>query len=556
MHYNKQRVNQSSKQAWVDNNLFLNMASVNKDLVKERKSATFDKELLTEILYNGKEGVKRRRYLQNIAIQDPYLKSLTPWWNRDRETHYDIALKKAVYLNQLMEKMNITAPIDMFILREAAACQENNPLGLHQVMFIPTIEKQGTKEQIEKFLPPARAMKYIGTYAQTELGHGTFIRGLETTATYDPKTEEFIINSPTLTSMKYWPGSLGKTSNHVILMAQLHSQGKNHGIHAFVVQIRSLEDHRPLPGITVGDIGNKLGYEGMDNGFLMFNNVRVPRDAMLMRYSRVERDGTYVPPKNAKIAYGSMVFIRAMIVGDMGRSLAQASVIAIRYSAVRRQTEIRPGGEEPQVIDYQTQQEKLFPLLAASYAYIFMGYHMAVEYFRVTAEIERGNMEEMQSLHALAAGLKALSSDLASSGVDRLRVSCGGHGYSLASGLPKIFTNITPAMTYEGENTVMYLQCARYLIKMYAQVASGQQLSGFISYLSNKPRPHSGVNEALKLEDLIELYEHAASRLIQGVAMKMQSLMKSGKPEEVARNMCSVQMVQASKVREVIPWKL
>ena len=69
----------------------------------------------------------------------------------------------------------------------------------------------------------------IGTYAQTELGHGTFLRGLETTATYDPSTQEFIIHSPTLTATKWWPGGLGKTSSHAVVMARLFTQGKEYG---------------------------------------------------------------------------------------------------------------------------------------------------------------------------------------------------------------------------------------------------------------------------------------------------------------------------------------
>ncbi len=45
---------------------------------------------------------------------------------------------------------------------------------------------------------------------------GTFIRGLETTATYDPKTEEFVLHSPTLTSTKWWPGGREYSINHFI----------------------------------------------------------------------------------------------------------------------------------------------------------------------------------------------------------------------------------------------------------------------------------------------------------------------------------------------------
>ncbi|XP_052765412.1 peroxisomal acyl-coenzyme A oxidase 1-like [Mya arenaria] len=530
------------------------MASVkiNPDLAKERKSASFDCEALTEVVYGGKENVRRKRYLQNIVFQDKSMQSFPPWWNRDRETLYDVGIKKSIYMIKLIKQLNIKDLSDIFYIRGALVSHENFPLGIHESMFMPTIEKQGTPEQIEKYLTPARQFKIIGTYAQTEVGHGTFIRGLETMATYDPATEEFIINSPTITAMKYWPAGLGRTCNYAVVMAQLNTQGKNMGIHAFVVQIRSLHDHKPMPGVQLGDIGNKLGFNGMDNGYLIFNNYRVPRDAMLMRYAKVEKDGTYVAPKNAKLAYGAMVYIRAMIVGSMGISCAMAATIATRYSAVRRQTEIRPGGPEPQVIDYQTQQEKLFPMIAAAFAWQFTGNFMMAEYNRVSADIEKGNMEEYQSLHALAAGLKALSSDIANEGIDKLRRACGGHGYTHASGLPKIWTHITPACTYEGENTVMYLQCARYLVKVYAQVSKGQQLPGFMSYLNKPQKPKSSINEAIKMEDLTDLYEHASVRMIQVAATRLLSLLKSGNSMEDARNLCGVQMVEAARMHSYL----
>lgn len=69
-------------------------------------------------------------------------------------------------------------------------------------MFIPAIKGQGNKEQLKKWLPLAYKMQIIGCYAQTELGHGSNVQGLETTATFDPQTDEFVIHSPTLTSSK------------------------------------------------------------------------------------------------------------------------------------------------------------------------------------------------------------------------------------------------------------------------------------------------------------------------------------------------------------------
>ena len=105
-------------------------------------------------------------------------------------------------------------------------------------MFIPALISQANHKQQAKWLPMAQTLEIIGTYAQTELGHGTFVRGLETTATYDPDSQEFIVHSPTLTSTKWWPGGLGKTATHVVLMARLFIRGKDYGPHAFVMQVK------------------------------------------------------------------------------------------------------------------------------------------------------------------------------------------------------------------------------------------------------------------------------------------------------------------------------
>jgi acyl-CoA oxidase len=115
-------------------------------------------------------------------------------------------------------------------------------------MFIPTILSQGDAEQQAHWLPKCYSLEIIGTYAQTELAHGTFVRGLETTATYDKQTQEFVLHSPTLTATKWWPGGMGKTSTHAVVMARLILDGKDYGPHAFMVQLRCLDSHKPMPG--------------------------------------------------------------------------------------------------------------------------------------------------------------------------------------------------------------------------------------------------------------------------------------------------------------------
>lgn len=165
--------------------------------------------------------------------------------------------------------------------------EEGNPLSVHYVMFLPALMGHGTTMQQAEWMSRAWTCSIIGTYAQTELGHGTFIRGLETTATYDPKTKEFILNSPTLTSLKWWPGGLGHTANYCIVIAQLYTKGVCHGIHPFIVQLRDEETHMPMPGIQIGEIGAKLGFNSVNNGFLGFKNVRIPREQMLMKNAKI-----------------------------------------------------------------------------------------------------------------------------------------------------------------------------------------------------------------------------------------------------------------------------
>nr|KAF6454504.1 acyl-CoA oxidase 1 [Rousettus aegyptiacus] len=437
------------------------------------------------------------------------------------------------------------------------ANQGPSPLDLHLGMFLPTLLQQATAEQQERFFTPAWNLEIIGSYAQTEMGHGTHLRGLETTATYDPETQEFVLNSPTVTSIKWWPGGLGKTSNYAIVVAQLYTKGKCYGLHTFIVPIREIGTHKPFPGITVGDIGPKFGYEEMDNGYLRMNNYRIPRENMLMKYAQVKPDGTYVKPVSNKLTYGTMVFIRSVLVGEAGQYLAKACTIAIRYSAVRHQSEIKPGEPEPQILDFQTQQYKLFPLLATAYAFYFVGAYIKETYHRINEGIDQGDLSELPELHALTAGLKAYTTWTASSGIEVCRMACGGHGYSHSSGIPNIYVTFTPACTFEGENSVMMLQTARFLMKSYDQVCSGKLLCGLVSYLNDLPRQRiqpqqvaaawPTVLDVSSPDDLTEAYKLRAARLVEIAAKALQAEMIHRKSKEVAWNLTSIDLVRASE---------
>jgi acyl-CoA oxidase len=91
--------------------------------------------------------------------------------------------------------------------------------------------------------------------------------------------------------MKFWIGATANLANMTVVFAQLYIGDKHHGPHAFVVPIRNKKNHNVLPGITIGDCGLKNGCNGIDNGFLIFKNVRIPRDNLLDRFSSVTSDG-------------------------------------------------------------------------------------------------------------------------------------------------------------------------------------------------------------------------------------------------------------------------
>lgn len=373
---------------------------------------------------------------------------------------------------------------------------EPTPYGLHASMFLVTLREQGTPEQHKLFLEKAEKYENIGCYAQTELGHGSNVRGLETTATWDPQDKTFVLHSPHLTASKWWIGSLGRTANHAVVMAQLVINGKQYGPHPFVVQIRDLKTHEPLDGIHVGDIGPKFGYNTMDNGFLLMNKVKIPHVNMLARFSSVDlKSGKYLRPSSPALIYGTLTFVRSHIVMQAGSVLARGVTIAIRYCAVRRQFQDRDAGGsdagENQVLNYTMVQNRLLPLLAATFALHFTGKGMMALYQEnqkrmagdagKAADTDRGaGPEELHpgadllgDLHATSCGLKALASTTAAEGLEVCRRACGGHGYSSFSGIGSWYADYLPTTTWEGDNYMLTQQVARYLLKSARSVLRG-----------------------------------------------------------------------------------
>ncbi|KAJ9556111.1 hypothetical protein OSB04_010725 [Centaurea solstitialis] len=520
-------------------------------LIDERKKAQFDVEAMKVAWAGSRQAFELSDRMAKLVANDPAFEKFTrPMLSR--KELFKNTLRKAAHGWKLIVDLRLTEEEAKWL---RLYIDEPAYTDLHWGMFIPAIEGQGTEEQKKKWLPLARRMQIIGCYAQTELGHGSNVQGLETTATFDPQADEFVIHSPTLTSSKWWPGGLGKASTHALVYARLIVGGEFHGVHGtlrkLVISLNSAVGKPVSNCIAIelggsltssrhycGDIGLKFGngaYNTMDNGVLRFDHVRIPRDQMLMRVAQVTKEGKFrqsdVP---RQLLYGTMVYVRQTIVSDASKALSRAVCIATRYSAVRRQFGSRNGGPETQVIDYKTQQSRLFPLLASAYAFRFVGEWLKWLYTDVKQRLEANDFSTLPEAHACTAGLKSLTTTATADGIEECRKLCGGHGYLVSSGLPELFAVYIPACTYEGDNVVLLLQVARFLVKTVSELGYKQPVGttaymGRVAALMQNNCTVRTVEDWLNPGAIVEAFEARAARM--SVACGRQ-LAKFENPEE------------------------
>ena len=279
-------------------------------------------------------------------------------------------------------------------------------------------------------MPLIRNHKILGCYAQTELGHGSNVAQLETTATLDMETDEFVINTPTLTSHKYWPGDLGRFTTHAVLFARLIIKGQDYGVNAFMVQLRDVDTFKHCKGVQSGDLGPKFGYFSKDNGWASFDHVRVPRTNMLMRIASVSKEGEFGIQADPKVLYTTMMLIRTSICLDSPGGSIYSLLIALRYCAVRRQfSTMEKTKVERRVIDYQTVQSQLTPLLSEALVQMVVGRFIRMEFKELQEKVEQGNFDKLPVMHHLLAGMKSLFSESMVTTIDIARRACGGAGY-------------------------------------------------------------------------------------------------------------------------------
>lgn len=424
---------------------------------------------------------------------------------------------------------------------------EHNGVFLHFTMMLNYIKAQGTLAQRRYWLGRAREGDFIAAYAQTELGHGSNVRGLETTATLDVARQEWEIHSPTLTSLKWWPTGM-YACTHALVFANLIIAGKNYGFHGFMVQLRK-SDGTVMPGVELGEIGPKLNFTSNNIGYSRFTRVRIPMDRLFSKHSTVTAAGEYVaaPRSLSKFRYISMMLARTGIVRIAYKMCAKATTIAVRYSAVRLQGFKEKGlAEEHYVLDYQMQQYRLFKALALSYCLLWSSRYIQTYIKRVAGAIQEGDesaADELPQLHATLSGLKATATVRAHECIEECRKCCGGQGFLMSSGIAKLAPDFSEWVTVEGEQVILSLQTARSLIKAVHAMAAGQALPQSVAYLKEADAPIDPSNARGILAGLQTRARCLATRFVARFDAEMA---RNGNDFDSALNACSTLAYRAA----------
>ncbi|MCW2551960.1 MAG: acyl-CoA oxidase [Mycobacterium sp.] len=360
--------------------------------------------------------------------------------------------------------------------------------GVQWGLFGGAIENLGTERHHAAYVKKLIDLELLGCFAMTETGHGSDVQALETTGTYDPDTQEFVIDSPTPSSRKDYIGGAASTARVAAVFAQLITKGEGHGVHCFVVPIRD-DDGNDLPGVTTSDCQYKGGLPGVDNGRIQFDQVRIPRENLLNKYADVAEDGTYSSPienqgRRFFTMLGTLIRGRVTVGGSAGAAARVALDIATRYALQRRQFEAPGADEEVLIMDYLVHQRRLFPLIAKSYALQFAQNELVAKCHELQTS-DDPDAEEQRELESRAAGLKAANTWHATRAIQEAREACGGAGYLAENRLIALKADTDVFTTFEGDNHVLTQLVAKELLTAYADDVKSMSPAQWVRFAAN-----------------------------------------------------------------------
>ncbi|XP_009783430.1 acyl-coenzyme A oxidase 3, peroxisomal isoform X3 [Nicotiana sylvestris] len=337
-------------------------------------------------------------------------------------------------------------------------------LGVHFFLWGGAIKFFGTQRHHDKWLRDTENYVVKGCFAMTELGHGSNVRGIETVTTYDSSTREFVINTPCESAQKYWIGGAANHATHTVVFSQLHIDGKNQGVHAFIAQIRD-ENGNICPNIRIADCGHKIGLNGVDNGRIWFDNVRVPRENLLNSVADVSPNGKYLtaikdPDQRFAAFMAPLTSGRVTIAVSATYSAKIGLATALRYSLTRRAFSVTPNGPEVLILDYPSHQRRLLPLLAKTYAMSFASNYLKKIYVKRTPEMNK-------VIHVISSAFKATASWHNMRTLQECREACGGQGLKTENRVGQLKGEFDVQSTFEGDNNVLMQQVSKALLGEY-----------------------------------------------------------------------------------------
>jgi acyl-CoA oxidase len=355
-----------------------------------------------------------------------------------------------------------------------------------------SIYQLGTEEHHRRLLARVASLELPGCYAMTEIGHGSNVRELETTAVYDPATREFVVRSPHDGAGKEWIGNAALHGRMATVFVQLEVGGEARGVHAVLVPLRDGAGE-PLPGIRIEDNGPKVGLNGVDNGRIWFDGVRVPRENLLDRFASVTPEGEYRSPIESSgrrffTMLGTLVAGRISIAAASVSASKVGLTTAVRYSDRRRQ--FGPEGQpEVPILDYRVHQRLLLPRVAATFAFHFAVRNVVERYAdAVRQQRERSDIpgDEMREIEATAAGLKALASWHCADALQASREAMGGRGFDAANRIGRLRSDTDIFATFEGANTVLLQLAAKSLLTQFREEMGDLRLMGWVRYAAER----------------------------------------------------------------------
>ncbi|NQX04953.1 acyl-CoA dehydrogenase family protein [Rathayibacter sp. VKM Ac-2856] len=450
--------------------------------------------------------------------------------------------------------------------------------GVQWGLFGAAVLHLGTQAHHEKWLPGIMSLEIPGAFAMTETGHGSDVASIATSATYDEEAGDFVLTTPFRAAWKDYLGNAAVDGRAAVVFAQLVTRGVNHGVHAFYVPIRD-DQGAFLPGVGGEDDGLKGGLNGIDNGRLHFDHVRVPRENLLNRYGDVAADGSYSSPiaspgRRFFTMLGTLVQGRVSLDGASVAASKIALTVAITYADQRRQ--FTGGGEREEVLlDYQRHQRRLLPRLATTFAAGF-AHDRLLRAFDDVFSGKNDTDESRQDLETLAAGLKALSTWHALDTLQEAREACGGAGFLAENRLTQLRADLDVYATFEGDNTVLLQLVAKRLLtdvgRRFKNAQPGELARYAVGQVAGATVNNSGLRRLAQVvadrgstarsvgqlrDEQRELLTDRVESMVSGVASRLRSASKLPS-DEAARlfNAHQSELIEAARAHaELLQWE-